>query len=171
MWNTLLTGCAQVCGSRPLPFTFAHPFGRREDTALNESARLAQPGDPRLLVGALRLLAVLALAEDEEADRLMLGARSAELAFALYRTVLPNSLPEKDGGAQLQQQRASLLRAHARPTRAGAIAGDAPSGPSREQLAVAGAAKAFLSILWEHERRTHSAHPLLTDAIRSAAPL
>ncbi|KAJ1635029.1 hypothetical protein T492DRAFT_969720 [Pavlovales sp. CCMP2436] len=134
---------------------------KREDVVFTESTRLQRRGeDPRMVAGALRLLRVLALLEDEDVTTLMHAADTAEHAFALYRAVAALG-----GGSDPAAPRP--LRAN-KPATSRAGKGQQPT---REQLAVGVAARLYLEALWAYEKRALRPHLLLTEAMRAAEPL
>jgi hypothetical protein len=131
-----------------------------------ETARLTWPGeDWRLVVGALRILAALVLADDDDATAAMRSAASASAAFELFKAADAHGGPEAQRQSQLR-----ALSAHSHAGSVGRLDAAAAKPPSREQLAIGVAARAFMATLWTHERRALAAHPLLTQEMRAADP-
>ena len=89
---------------------------RRHDMIGAERAWLARAGeDSRMVVGALRTLAALVLADDEEATAAMRAAASAKAACALFRASDARGWPETQRQQQLRARSAlSCRRAAAR---------------------------------------------------------
>lgn len=149
--------------SRAVPCALPPRARRHDQLILNESSRLTRPADDtRLLTGALRLLRVLVLAEDEALFELMRAAGTAEHVFRLYSAAAtPNAAGDAAHARVLHGNAQQGARARGAP----------PAKPShtREQLVLGIGARAFMEVLWGFERRTLLAHPLLSDAMRAAA--